>query len=83
MEVILRKYANSTVLALPAAVLRKLDLQAGQSMNLDSTPDGKITLVSKLRYSLAGLLAKCDPRAPPPADLALWNDARPVGQEVW
>ena len=33
--------------------------------------------------SLAGLLAKCDPRAPPPADLALWNDARPVGQEAW
>ncbi len=83
MEVILRKYGNSTVLALPPAVLRDLNLQAGQSMTLDSTPDGRITLARKRRYSLAGLLSQCDPKAPPPADLALWDNARPVGQEVW
>lgn len=83
MEVVLRKYGNSTVLALPPAVLKELGLKAGQSMTLNSTPDGRITLVPKRRYSLADLLAQCDPEAPPPADLALWDNARPVGQEAW
>jgi antitoxin ChpS len=83
MEVVLRKYGNSTVLALPPAVLKDLGLKAGQSMTLDSTPDGRITLAPKRRHSLAGLLAQCDPKAPPPADLALWDNARPVGQEAW
>lgn len=83
MEVILRKYGNSTVLALPSALLKDLGLKAGQSMTLDSTPDGRITLTPRRRYTLADLLAQCDPKAAPPADLALWNNARPMGQEVW
>jgi antitoxin ChpS len=83
MEVILRKYGNSTVLALPPAVLKDLGLKAGQSMTLDSTPDGRITLAPKRRYTLADLLAQCDLKVAPPADLALWENARPVGQEVW
>lgn len=83
MEVILRKYGNSTVLALPPAVLKELGLKVGQSMTLESTPDGRITLAPKRRYTLAGLLAQCDPKASPPADMALWDNARPVGQEAW
>ncbi len=83
MEVVLRKYGNSTVLALPPAVLRDLGLKAGQSMTLGSTPDGRITLTPKSRHRLADLLARCDPKAPPPADLALWDNARPAGQEAW
>jgi antitoxin ChpS len=83
MEVVLRKYGNSTVVALPPTVLKDLHLQAGQSMTLDATPDGRITLAPKRRYSLSALLAQCDPKAPPPADLALWDAAKPAGQEVW
>jgi antitoxin ChpS len=83
MEVVLRKYGNSTVLALPPAVLKNSRLKAGQAMTLDSTPDGRITLTPKRRYTLADLLAQCDMKAAPPADLALWDNARPVGQEAW
>ena len=83
MEVMLRKYGNSTVLALPPALLKELGLKAGQAMTLDSTSDGRITLVPKRRHKLVDLIAQCDPKAPPPADLRLWNIARPVGQEVW
>jgi antitoxin ChpS len=83
MEVMLRKYGNSTVLALPPALLKELGLKAGQAMTLDSTADGRITLVAKRRHKLADLIAQCDPKAPPPADLHLWNSARAVGQEVW
>ena len=83
MEVTLRKYGNSTVLALPPTVLKALGLKAGRSMTLDSTPDGTITLAPTRRHSLAALLAQCDPKAPPPADLGPWDRAAAVGREAW
>lgn len=83
MEVVLRKYGNSTVLALPPSVLKGMGLKAGQSMTLDATPDGKITLVPRRRHNLAGLLALCEAAAPAPADLASWDRAPPAGREAW
>jgi antitoxin ChpS len=83
MDVVLRKYGNSTVAVLPPALLRDLGIKAGQSMRLETTPDGRIVLSPMRRYKLADLLEQCDPKARPPADLTLWDAARPVGQEVW
>jgi len=83
MEVILKKYGNSTVAVLPPGVLRNLGLAAGQAMTLDTNAQGQIVLAPKRKYLLADLIAKCDRAAPPPADLALWDVAKPVGQEVW
>ena len=81
MQVVLRKYGNSTVAVLPPAVLRELDLKAGQPMTLETTADGKIVLAAKRRYTLAELVGQCDLKAEPPADLALWDAAKPVGRE--
>ena len=83
MEVILRKYGNSTVAVLPPAVLKDLGLCAGQAMSLDTTDQGQIVLSRKRNYVLADMIARCDRKAPPPADLGLWDTARLVGQEVW
>lgn len=83
MEIVLRKYGNSTVAVLPPPVLRDLGIAAGQSMTLETTQDGKIVLARKRRYSRSDLIAQCNARAAPPADLSLWEAARPVGQEVW
>jgi hypothetical protein len=45
--------------------------------------DHQVTLrVAKPRYKLADLLAQCDPKAPRP-DLGCWDNAAPVGQELW
>ena len=52
-------------------------------MTLDTTNNGQIVLAKKRTYILADLISQCDPKAPPPADLALWDSAKPVGQEVW
>ena len=82
MNVVLRKYGNSTVVVIPPGVLRDLRIKEGQSMTL-STTDGAMTLVPKRRYSLDELLAQCDTKAAPPADMALWESTRPVGQEAW
>lgn len=83
MEVVLKKYGNSTVAVMPPPVLRDLGIEAGQSMTLDTTADGKIVLSPKRRFKLAELIAQCDKKAAPPADMALWEVARPVGKEVW
>ena len=83
MEVVLRKYGNSTVAVLPPAVLRDLGIAAGQAMTLATTPDGEIVLARKRRFNLAEMIAQCDLKAAPPADTALWDAARPAGQEVW
>ena len=83
MEIVLRKYGNSTVLAFPPPLLRDLGLAAGQSMTLHARADGTITLAPKRKYTLKQLLAQCDLKAAPPRDMALWDNARPVGGEVW
>lgn len=83
MEVVLRKYGNSTVAVLPPAVLKNLGIKAGQSMTLTTTGERTITLSPKHKFSLANMLAQCDAKVPPPADMAPWDAARPVGQEVW
>jgi antitoxin ChpS len=83
VEIILRKYGNSTVAVLPPAVLKDLGLAAGQQMTLATTQEGAIVLAPKRKYVLAELIAQCDPKAAPPADLALWESAKPVGNEAW
>lgn len=83
MEVVLRRYGNSTVAVLPPPVLRDLGIAAGQHMSLQTTEDGRIVLSRKRKYSLAEMVAQCDLKAEPPADLALWDKSRPAGDEVW
>jgi len=83
MEIVLRKYRNSIVAVLPPAVLKDLGLSAGHTMTLTTTQAGEIVLARKRKYVLADLIAQCDRSAPPPADLGLWNNAKPTGQEVW
>jgi antitoxin ChpS len=51
-------------------------------MTLDTTADGKIVLTPKRKYTLASMIAQCDLKARAPADLALWDVARPVGNEA-
>jgi antitoxin ChpS len=83
MQIILRKYGNSTVAVLPPAVLKDLSLTAGQAMTLDTTDQREIVLTPQKKYVLADLIAQCNPRAPEPADLTLWDAAKPAGKEVW
>lgn len=83
MEVVLKKMGNSTALLMPPPVLKDLRIGVGQHMTLETTPDGRIVLTPKRKYALADLIAACDLKAAPPADLALWDVARPVGKEVF
>lgn len=83
MEVVLKKMGNSTALVVPPPVLKDLGIGVGQHLRLDTTADGRIVLTPKRKYTLADMIAQCDARAAPPADLRLWDVARPAGKEVW
>jgi antitoxin ChpS len=82
VEIVLRKFGNSTGAAFPPSVLKDLGLKVGQAMTMDTTADGKITLSPKRKYILSELIAQCDLKASPPVDVALWDAARPIGQEM-
>ena len=82
MKVALKKLGNSTAVVIPPPVLKDLGIGAGQQLTLDTTADGKIVLTPKRKFALADMIAQCDLKAPPPADLALWDVARPVGGEA-
>ena len=82
MEVVLRKLGNSTGLTFAPSVLKDLKLKAGQPLTMTTAPDGTITLSPKRKYSLAEMIAQCDLKASPPADMAAWDEAKPVGNEV-
>ncbi|WP_417277420.1 AbrB/MazE/SpoVT family DNA-binding domain-containing protein [Castellaniella sp.] len=83
METILHKWGNSAVVILPPALLKALDLAAGQPMELQVSSSGQIILSKTRQYTLEKLIAMCDTTAPKPADLALWSAAKPVGGECW
>ena len=82
MELTLRKIGNRTVLVLPTSVLRKLGLSAGHILRVRQIRHGRLVLDKRPRYTLAELIAQCDLTAPPPKDMALWDAAKPVGNEV-
>ncbi len=80
MDVVIRKYGNSSVVVLPPAFMRDLGIQVGSSLAM-STTDGVITLAPKKRYTLEDLVAQCNPRAKPPADIAAWDNMPSVARE--
>jgi antitoxin ChpS len=82
VEIVLKKMGNSTALVMPPPVLKDLGIGVGHHLTLNTTPDGKIVLTPKRKFVLAEMIAQCDLKAPMPADLALWDVAKPVGQEV-
>lgn len=82
MEVALKRMGNSTAVVIPPPVLKDLGIGVGQIMTLETTADGKVVLAPKPKFVLADMIAQCDIKAPPPADLALWDVARPIGGEV-
>jgi len=42
-----------------------------------------VVLEHKRKHHLADLIAQCDPKSAPPADMRLWDQSKPAGQEVW
>lgn len=82
MKLNIQKWGNSAAVRLPASMLAQLGVRVGDSFEVDVSKDAATLRVAKPKYKLADLIAQCDPSAAPPADLAAWENAAPVGREV-
>lgn len=79
---ILRKVGGSVMVAIPPALLDVANLTAGGQVAL-CVEDGKLVIVpqSKPKYSLAELLAQCDPDAATSEEDQDWISSGAVGAE--
>ena len=79
----LRKVGGSVMLAIPPALLDMMHLQSGTKVGL-SVDNGCIVVAPKKRprYTLAELLAQCDPEAEISEEDRQWLDSPQVGSEL-
>ncbi|MDR3099111.1 MAG: AbrB/MazE/SpoVT family DNA-binding domain-containing protein [Paraburkholderia sp.] len=83
MELKIQKWGNSAAVRLPSVLLEQISASVGSSLTADVRPDGVLLTPARRKYSLADLVAQCDPKAPAPADLSGWGEVKPVGREAW
>lgn len=83
MVLSIQKWGNSAAVRLPTTLLEQLKVALGDKLTVDVRPEGLMLKPARHAYTLAELLAQCDPKAPMPADLTAWNSAVPVGREAW
>lgn len=69
--------------AIPKAILEALSLKPNQQVGLTIT-DGNLVITprTKPKYTLAELLAQCDPNAPMSEEDFAWENSPPMGEEV-
>jgi antitoxin ChpS len=83
MELSVQKWGNSAAVRLPTELLGILKVRLGDKLSVNVQPDGVLLKAARPSYSLADLVAQCDPSAPEPADMAAWSSIKPVGRETW
>ena len=80
----LRNVGGSVMLAVPKTLLDALGLSANTKVAL-SVDGGRLVVEKrpKPKYTLAELLAECDPDAPENPDEREWQEMEPAGREAW
>lgn len=82
MELVFRRIGNSLGLIFPAPMLKGVGVKEGTTVQIEQGPHNELIIKQlKQEYTLADLVAQCDPNAPEPDDLADWNNMPLVGQE--
>ena len=79
----LRNVGGSVMMAIPRSLLESLGLAANAKVAL-SVENGRLVVEAhpKPKYTLAELLAQCDPAASGSEDQQAWEGMRPVGREI-
>jgi len=78
----LRAVGGSVMFAIPKAILEGLHLQPNALVGVSVTA-GKLIIDPhpRHRYTLADLIAQCDPDAPRTAEDLAWLNDTPIGRE--
>jgi len=83
MELSVQKWGNSAAVRLPTELLDILKVTLGDKLSVHVQPDGVLLKAARPSYSLADLVAQCDPCTSKPADMEVWANLKPVGRETW
>ena len=80
---VLRKVGGSVMLAVPRAILDLLHLSPGATVGV-AVDDGRLIVdpMTRPRYSMDELLAKCDASADISQEDRDWTGSKPVGSEL-
>jgi antitoxin ChpS len=79
----LRESGGSVILTIPKSILQALGLTANAKVGLTVANDRLvIDPRPKPRYSLAELIAQCDPAVPAGEEETQWDEAEAVGREA-
>lgn len=79
----IKQWGNSTGMIIPASTQEQPYLLIGQVLVAEIRADALVFKSARPKYPLAELIEKCDPRAKSAADVAIWQDINPKGNEVW
>ena len=82
MELDVQKWGNSAAVRLPTELLQLLKVKPGDKLSVVVLPECVLLKASRPAYSLAELVAQCDPSAPEPFDMTVWSAIKPVGREA-
>lgn len=84
MKTAIRKIGNSSGAIIPSAMLKKLDLKEGDTIEI--TEEGSRIVIQpkteRPKYSLDELLLECDKQAELSNELQDWDTAGAVGKEL-
>lgn len=83
MQTSLRKVGGSVMIALPPVFLKELKIASGSMVDI-ALLEGQLVVkpITKPKYQLVDLLAKCDAKAKMPKEDKQWLDLAPVGNEI-
>ena len=83
MKATVKKWGNSAAVRIPAKVLAAAHFDLDQQVEVHEEA-GRIVIepVRRPQYTLADLVAKCDPQAPLSPEEQEWLDAPPAGREA-
>lgn len=83
MELSVQKWGNSAAIRMPIELLGILKVSLGDKLSVNVQPEGVLLKAVRLRYSIAELVEQCDTAAPEPADMASWDNMKPIAREAW
>jgi antitoxin ChpS len=79
----IRKVGGSMMVALPVGIAKDLGLAVGDELTIGLRRSEIVARpVARKKYTLAELLAQCDPAAPMSEEDRLWLSSPPVGREI-
>ena len=83
MQTNLRKVGGSVMMALPPVFLEELKIGSGSLVDVVLS-EGQLVIkpITKPKYSLADLLAQCDPNAKISEEDREWLNGGPAGNEI-